>query len=65
MDTVSLLVFRRVRAVRAWIPLVALASIGLALLGVVGPELAVDLHQPLPDPMLAPFRWLPVMGNMG
>jgi len=64
-DTVSLLVYRRVRAARAWIPLLALASVGLVLLGVVGPEVAVDLPQPPTDPVLAPFRWLPGAGNMG
>ncbi len=65
MDTVSLLVYRRVRAAKAWIPFVGLASVGLVLLVVVCPDAAIDLPQPPTDPVLAPFRWFLGARNMG
>jgi hypothetical protein len=65
MDTVSLLVYRRVRAAKHWIPLIALASIGLILLGVASPGSVVDLPQPATDPLLGPFRWMPISSNLG
>ncbi|MCY7417232.1 MAG: hypothetical protein LH650_01820 [Chloroflexi bacterium] len=65
MDTVSLLVYRRVCAARHWIPLVALASIALTLLVAGAPSVVDALPQPAAEPLLAPFRWFTGARNMG
>ena len=62
MDTVSLLVYHRVRAAGPLVLLVALACLGLVLLGAVA--LDVPFPQPAADPLLGPFRWHPAVGNL-
>jgi len=64
MDTVSLLVYRNVRAAGPWVLLVALACLALVLLGAVGLAPDVQFPQPAADPLLAPFRWLPAARNL-
>ncbi len=64
MDTVSLLVYRRVHAAGPWILLVGLVSLGLALLGAAGLGPDVLLPQPPGDQLLAPFRWHHVAANL-
>jgi len=64
MDTVSLLVYRRVHAAGPWIMLVGLVSLGLGLLAAVGLGLEVPLPQPPGDRLLAPFRWQPLSGHI-
>jgi hypothetical protein len=64
MDTVSLLVYHRVRAAGPWVLLVALACLGLVFLCAVGLAPDVPFPQPAADPLLAPFRWHPAAGNL-
>jgi hypothetical protein len=74
MDTVSLPAYRRALvdlladplAVLAPIApaLIALAAIGLILLVVAGLALDLPFPQPATDPVLAPFRWHDLPGNV-
>ena len=53
MDTVSLLVYRRVHAAGTWV-----------LIGVAGLGLDVPALQPHADPLLGPFRWQHIPSNV-
>jgi len=64
MDTVSLLVYRRVHAAGTWVLIVGLAALGLVLIGVAGLGLDVPALQPHADPLLGPFRWQHIPSNV-